>query len=162
MAIRYLKIILVAFAGLQALFYVAGNTANWDAGLGYVGYVLGQADHAAYGVHIAPAITSPVLITLAYLVILAGETATGVLCLKGARDLWKHRGGSAEAFNGAKNFAVIGLAMAMVVWFGLFIVIGGALFQMWQTEGGNGSFMSSLVFTTTAGLILLFVQSRDS
>jgi predicted small integral membrane protein len=162
MAIRYFKIVLVAFVGLQALFYVAGNTANWDAGLGYVGYVIGQVDHQAYPAHIFPAITNPTLVVIAYLVILAGETATGLLSLKGAWDLWRSRKGSAEAFNGAKNYAVMGLAMAMVVWFGLFIVVGGALFQMWQTEGGNGSFMSSFVFTVTAGLILLFVMKPDA
>lgn len=51
--------------------------------------------------------------------------------------------------------------MAMVVWFGGFIVLGGALFQMWQTEIGDSSFDGSFAYAVTAGLILLFVDRPD-
>lgn len=161
MAIRYLKIILVAFVGLQGLLYVAGNTANWDMGLGAVGYVVGQVEHEVYGVKIFPAITNPALVTVAFLAILAGELLVGLLCLKGAWNMWAFRKASAEAFNASKTYAVMGTAMAMVVWFGGFIVIGGALFQMWQTELGGSSFRDSFVFAGTAGLILVFVTNPD-
>lgn len=40
MAIRYLKIILVFFLGLQAWLYFAANIANWDAGLAVIAYVM--------------------------------------------------------------------------------------------------------------------------
>ena len=39
MSIRYLKIILVFFVGLTGILFVAGNIANWNAGLESVGYV---------------------------------------------------------------------------------------------------------------------------
>ena len=161
MAIRYLKIILVLFVGLQAWFYVAGNIANWDAGLAVIGYVLGMEGHEYYPVHIVPALTSPTVHVIAFLIILTGEFLVGALSLKGALNLWKARRAEAESFNGAKRFAIAGCAMAMVVWFGGFIVLGGALFQMWQTEIGDGSLDGSFVYAVTAGLILLFVDRPD-
>ena len=49
----------------------------------------------------------------------------------------------------------------MVVWFGGFIVIGGALFQMWQTQIGGGSFDDAFTYAVTGGLVLLFIVQRD-
>lgn len=161
MAIRYLKIVLITFVGLQGWLYVAGNLANWDAGLGAVAYVLGMQDHAVYSNPIIPPITGPVVVTLAFLVILAGEFLIGALSLKGAWDLWRARKASADAFNSAKTYAILGAGMAMVVWFGGFIVLGGALFQMWQTQAGAGSFNGAFVYSASSGLVLLFVNSHD-
>lgn len=161
MTIRYLKVALVFFVGLQAWLYFAANIANWDSGLSVIGYVLSMEGHEYYTVGLFPALTSPVAHTLAFLIILAGEFLAGALALKGTLDLWKARGDGAEAFNKAKNFAIAGCAMSMVVWFGGFIVIGGALFQMWQTEIGGGSFDGSFVYAVTAGLVLLIVDRPD-
>ena len=161
MAIRYLKLVLVGFVGLQALFYVAGNIANWSAGLGAVGYVLGMQGHEVYPQHIFPPVTHPVLLTLAYLVILSAEFSVGALSLKGAWDLWQARRASAAVFNASKRYALLGPGMAMVVWFGGFIVVGGALFQMWQTEVGAGSFRDAFVFAATGALVMLIVERPD-
>ncbi len=162
MSIRYLKIILVVFVGLTGLLFVAGNVANWNAGLELVGYVLSMEGHEIYGSHIFPPVTNSVLVTIAYLLILAGESLVGVLSLKGAWDLWSARKGSADAFNASKTYAILGTGMAMVVWFGGFIVIGGVLFQMWHTKIGAGSFHDSFIFAVCGGLVLLFVSRSDA
>ena len=162
MSIRYLKITLVVFVGLSGLLFVAGNIANWNAGLELVRHVLSMEGHEIYGSHIFPPVTNPALVTIAYLIILAGESLVGVLSLKGAWDLWSARRGSADAFNAAKKYAVLGTGMAMVVWFGGFVVIGGVLFQMWQTQIGHGSFADAFVFAASGALVLLFVSRPDA
>jgi len=162
MSVRYIKIVLVVFVGLTGLLFVAGNIANWNAGLELVGYVLSMEGHEIYGSHIFPPVTNSALVTIAFLLILAGESLVGALSLKGAWDLWGARKGSAEAFNASKTYAVLGTGMAMVVWFGGFIVIGGALFQMWQTQIGAGSFDDAFVFAAAGGLVLLFVSMPDA
>ncbi|GAB3023350.1 MULTISPECIES: DUF2165 family protein [Oleiagrimonas] len=161
MAIRYLKLVLVAFVGLQGWLYVAGNLANWHAGVGAISYVIGMQDHAIYPHHIAPVLSGPMWASLVFVLILCGEFLVGALSLKGAWDLWAARGQPAIGFNSAKKYAVLGPGMAMVVWFGGFIVLGGAWFQMWQTQIGDGSFKDAFVYAVTAGLILLFVQHAD-
>ena len=161
MTIRNLKIILVVFVGLTGIFFVAGNIANWNAGLELVGYVLSMEGHEIYGSHIFPPITNSALVTIAYLIILAGESVVGVLSLKGAWDLWRVRKGNANTFNAAKTFSILGTGMALIVWFGGFIVIGGVLFQMWQTQIGAGSFHDAFRFAAMGGLVLLFVSQTD-
>lgn len=162
MAIRILKIVLVVFVGLQGWLYVAGNIANWDSGHSAVGYVLGMEGHEIYGNHIFPPVTNPALVTIAFLIIISGEFLVGALSLTGAWHLWQVRHADADSFNSAKTFAILGSGMAMVVWLGGFVVIGGALFQMWQTQIGTGSFEGAFIYGATSALVLLFVNSPDS
>jgi predicted small integral membrane protein len=161
MMIRYLKIILVVFVGLQGILYVAGNSANWNTGLDTVAYVLSMEGHEIYGSHIFPPITNQVLVTITFLMILMGELLVGVLSLKGAWDLWEMRKENAHDFNASKTYALLGAGMAMIVWFGGFIVIGGALFQMWQTQIGASSFRDAFVFAATGGFVFLIVSRPD-
>jgi predicted small integral membrane protein len=162
MAIRILKTVLVVFIGLQGALYVAGNLANWNSGLAAVGYVLGMQGHEVYGNHIFLPITNPALVTLAFLIIIFGEFLIAALSLTGAWHLWKARNADAESFNSAKTFAILGAGMAMVLWLGGFVVIGGALFQMWQTQIGTGSFEGAFIYGATSAVVLLFVNSPDS
>ncbi|AWL12479.1 hypothetical protein HMF8227_02009 [Saliniradius amylolyticus] len=162
MAIRLLKILLVIFVGLQGWFYVAGNIANWDSGIGAIGYVLSMQGNEVYPNPIFPAITSDIGVTIAFLIILTGEFLVGALSLKGAWDLWQVRHLDGEAFNNAKTFATLGAGMGVLVWFGGFVVIGGALFQMWQTQIGSGSFEGAFIYALTSGLVLLIVNLSDN
>ena len=50
----------------------------------------------------------------------------------------------------------------MVVWFGLFGVIGGAYFQMWQTEIGALSLEGAFQYAGMSGIVLLFVNMADT
>jgi len=161
MSIRYLKILLVVFVGLSGFLFVAGNIANWSAGVELVRYVLSMEGHKIYNTHIFTPVTNSALVIIAFLVILMGELLVGALSFKGAWDLWNARKGSANEFNAAKTFAILGTGMAMVVWFGGFVVVGGALFQMWQTQIGAGSFDDAFVYAASAGLVLLFVSNPD-
>lgn len=162
MAIRLLKIVLVVFVGLQGWLYVAGNIANWNSGLATVGYVLGMEGHELYGNHIFPPVTNPALVTIAFLIIISAEFLVGALSLTGAWHLWRVRHGDADSFNSAKTYAILGAGMAIVVWFGGLVVIGGALFQMWQTQVGTGSFEGAFIYGATSAFVLLFVNSPDS
>lgn len=162
MSIRHFKIVLVLFVGLQGWFYLAGNVANWEHGVGAVSYVISMAGHEVYPAHIVPVLAGTGWATLCYLVILAGEFSVGALSLLGCWRLWCVRKADAATFNGAKNMAIMGAAMAMVVWFGLFMVVGAALFQMWQTSVGDGSFQGAFRFAAISALVLLFVSQRDN
>lgn len=51
--------------------------------------------------------------------------------------------------------------MAIVVWFGLFMVLAGAYFQMWQTELGAASLAGAFQLVGASGIVLLFVNMAD-
>lgn len=160
--IRWLKIILVIFVGLNGLIYFAANIANWEAARGAVGAVIAMGERPWYPVALVPALTGTAAATVALAVILTGELLVGALSLAGA---WRMIGAAnkpAETFNGAKDLAIAGCAMALVVWFGGFTVIGGALFQMWQSELGQASLGDAHKFLVGSGIVLLWLSMRDA
>lgn len=161
MAIRYVKIALVAFVSLMCLMYAAQNIVNLQAAHFFVTSATGMTGHEAYPSSFGPALTSPALAWLVLAVIIALEITAGLLAAKGAWDLWGARGGTAEAFNAAKGVAMLGGGVALVVWFGFFAVIGGAYFQMWQTQLGGGALSGAFQYAAQIGVVLLFVNSAD-
>lgn len=161
MEIRVLKIILVVFVALQAFLYATQNIVNLDAAYQAVAYVTGNTGHEVYPASMGPALGHPALVWAALILILTGEYAVAVLAGKGAWDLWRARRGPPDEFYRARKFAVLGCGMALIVWFGLFSVIGGAYFQMWQTEVGANSLQGAFWYLMNSGLVLLFVNMRD-
>ena len=160
--IRYFKIVLIVLVGLQGLFYFISNAVNWEYAQMAVGAIFGQADSPAYPNTIVPAITSPILIQIALAGIMTGELLVGLLCFKGAHDMWKQVRNEASAFNTAKTWAVAGCCTALIVWFGIFQVFGAALFQMWQSQVGSGSFEGAFMYHAASAIILIFVNQADT
>jgi len=158
---RNIKIVLVSFVSLGALLWAIQNVVNLESAYQSVAYVTSNVDHVAYPKSLGPAITSPVLIWSALMIILIGEFATGLLAAKGAYDMYSHRRETTAEFNASKRFAVLGCGAAVIVWFGIFTVIGGAYFQMWQTEIGDASFTGALHYAIINAAILIFVEMQD-
>lgn len=161
MNIRNLKLILVAFVSLGALLWAIQNVVNLESAYQSVAYVTSNIDHAAYPKSVGPAFNSPVLIWSALIIILIGEFATGLLAAKGTFDMFTSRKKTADEFNASKRFAILGCGAAVIVWFGIFTVIGGAYFQMWQTEIGDASFTGALHYAIVNAAILIFLTMQD-
>jgi predicted small integral membrane protein len=159
--IRHLKIVLIILVGLQGLFYFISNLVNWDYAQIGVGVVLSQADSGFYQNLVAPAITSPLLVKLALIGIMTGELCVGLLCFKGAFDMYLAAGGPSDGFNASKTWAILGCGLALIVWFGIFQVFGAALYQMWQGEVGISSFEGAFMYHAASALILIFVNQKD-
>ena len=62
---------------------------------------------------------------------------------------------------GPATWAIMGCVMALLVWFGLFMVIGGAYFQMWQTPLGAAAQGGAFQYAISSGIVLLFVNAPD-
>jgi predicted small integral membrane protein len=159
---RYLKAAVTLSVALLALFYVAHNLANWSAAHQAIGYVLSHQDHVIYPNNLAPAIGNPALISAVLLAICAGEAAAGGFALVGAFRIWSARKSDAATFSAAKRFAVIGSGLAVLVWFLLFAVIGGALHQMWQTEIGSGSLVGAFQYAGLSFFSLIYLALPEA
>lgn len=155
---RYLKIALTLSVALLALFYVSHNIANWSAATGAVGYVLSQQEHQVYPVSLVPAITSSTIHALITGIICASEGAAAVISFFGAWRLWTARNVDPVVFTAAKRLAVIGVGLAALVWFFLFAVFGGALYQMWQTEVGAASLEGAWQFSGLSFFTLIYLS----
>ena len=161
MTVRILKVVFVAIVGLMALLYGVQNIANLDAAFGAVSYVVSMKEHAAYPSSVGPAIASPHVTWAILAFIISAEIAAGLVCLGGAAKMWGARRSAAESFNASKTLAIIGCGIGVIIWMGVFFVIGGAYFQMWQTQVGFASFNGSFQYFMTCLVVLLFVHLRD-
>lgn len=161
MPIRILKIVLVVCVGAQALFYAIQNVANLDAAYAAVAYVMSMADHAVYPQHFAPPVSWPPLVWAALAAVIFGESLAALLCGYGALSMWRARRAAAGVFRPASQMAVLGCGVAVVVWLGLFMAVGGAWFQMWQTEGGGNSLEGAFMYAVSSALVLLFVNQPE-
>ncbi len=68
------------------------------------------------------------------------------------------RKGSAEKFTAAKAAGLWAAGLALLTWFGLFGIVGGAFFQMWQTEAGDNSLRGAFFFALASAIVMLFVS----
>ena len=161
MNLRLLKIVFVDFVALLCIIYAIHNVVNLEACFQAFAYVFSQVDHVVYPGSIVPVIQNSALIWLALVIVIALEFLAGMLAAKGAWDMWSARNAAAGEFNSAKKYALLGCSVGIVVWFGLFGVFGGALFQMLQTEIGAGSMDNAFQFFVSCALIFVLLNSPD-
>lgn len=161
MAARYLKIVFVTLIGVMAMLYGIQNIINLDQAFGLTSYLVGMRDHLQYPASIAIPVESAFVVGMALGGMIMGEIACGLLSLRGAWDLWARRTAPGEDFNSAKKFALLGCGVGVVVWMGFSFVIGGAYFQMWQTEIGSMSMNTAFQIFMACFAVLLFVNMRD-
>ena len=160
MAIRLLKVVLVVCVGLQALFYALQNIVNLEAAHAVMSAVLSMANHEYYPNHFGPPVTG-VLVWVALWIVILVELLAAVLCLKGSFDMFRRRSDTPAVFAHSKQWAVLGCGVAVAVWLGLFMAVGGAYFQMWQTELGINSLEGAFMYAVSSGIVLLFVNMPD-
>ncbi|WAT18646.1 DUF2165 family protein [Aurantiacibacter sp. MUD11] len=152
-----IKAALVAIIGFHALIYALQNVANIEAAHGSLVYVMSGADNTAYPDTLFFTSDNPALAWVALAIVLAGEFATAFFGLKGGWELFAARKGDTDDFHAAKRTAAIAAGFALLTWFGLFMTIGSAFFQMWQTQVGDGSLKGAFMFAMASVVTVLFV-----
>lgn len=160
MVIRAAKVLLVLLIGLCALLIGLDNIIDYGTNYAFVQHVMSMDTIFPTSTLTWRAITSPLLHHLAYALIIAAELLTGLICIVGARRLWRARAARAQHFNAAKDLATIGLTLGFTLWFFGFMTVGGEWFQMWQSQAWNGQ-QAAFRFIVCIGLVLLFLNQRD-
>lgn len=159
---RFLKTLLICFASMFCLLYGLQNLMNLDASFSFVQQTLSMQGHELYPQSIGPPITSEIFVWTVLGAIIVLELLAGFLILRGAYDMFKALKSTAADFQKAKHFAALGLSLAITIWFGLFSAIGGAYFQMWQTQSGNTVLEGAFWYSVQMAVILLILLQKDS
>jgi predicted small integral membrane protein len=159
-AIRATKAALVAAIALFASLVTFGNLTDYNINFAFVQHVLSMDTIFPFSTIKYRAITDPTLQRAAYALIIAAEAATAVLCWIGAAALARALRADANVFNGAKTFAIVGLALGFLLWQVGFMSIGGEWFGMWQSQQWNGV-PSAFRFLMTIIAVLIFVAMPD-
>jgi predicted small integral membrane protein len=158
--IRLAKTAMIAAIALFATLVAFGNLTDYGTNFVFVQHVLSM-DSVLPSSHIGyRAVTSPVLHHAAYLLIIAAEAATGVLCWIGAAAMVRRLKANATVFQRGKTFAVLGLTLGFLIWQVGFMTIGGEWFGMWQSAQWNGV-PGAFRFVMVIVAVLIFVVLRD-
>ncbi|MBI1731953.1 MAG: DUF2165 domain-containing protein [Gammaproteobacteria bacterium] len=156
---RIIKTLLVAGMALMLTLAAFGNITMSDGGYGAVQGAIGMQTTFQHPNAMWRAIESPMLIWLAFGLIVLCETAGAVLCWIGAARMWQGRA-SKEQFAAAKATAYLGLGVAACLYFIGFLVIAQEYFLMWQSTELN-VLQDAFRFFASAVLISLWLNTDD-
>ena len=157
---RELKAIFTALLGLMALLYVTHNIMNLATAYGAVEAVTSLENNAVFTVNLLPPLTGGLSQVLAWIIFLF-EILTALTLFVGATSLWRHRRSDPAEYASALRKAKLGAGLAVFVWFGLFGVMGGAGYQMWQHEVGSGSLSDAFKFSVWGFLLLIYLGQPE-
>lgn len=160
MIIRWSKTLLVAAIALFATLVAFGNITDYGSNFAFVHHVLRMDTIFPDATITYRVIDSVALQHAAYILIIALETLTAILCWWGTLRLCRHVRSPAAQFNHQKNIAVAGLTLGFLVWQVGFMSIGGEWFGMWMSQEWNGV-PSAFRFLMTIGVVLIYLVQRD-
>jgi predicted small integral membrane protein len=157
---RLIKSCCVGAVGLLALLIVLGNVSDYYTNYLFVEHVMKMdtifpASHVHYR-----SIHSVFLFNAGYIFIILLEAVMAFCCLKGSWLLFKNIKANAVVFHGAKNWAVAGIGIGILIWFLGFEVIGGEWFSMWQSATWNGLSAAERILTFLV-LVLILLHLKD-
>jgi predicted small integral membrane protein len=157
---RIAKIALVAALALYYALVVFNNLTDYDSNFQFVRHVLMMDSTMPGNRGMWRALNQPAWHTLFYVVIILWEGAVTVLCAWGAVRLARCYDADPAAFIRAKNPAVAGLTLALLLWLFAFLIVGGEWFLMWQSRTWNGREPAFHMLLIT-GIVLLFLVQRE-
>ena len=158
---RLAKIVMCLALGLFCLLVAFDNVTDYSTNYLFVQHVLSMDTTLPGNSLKYRAITSPVLWQLAYAAIIAAESLAGLLFVVGAAALWRVRLAPASTFNNEKGYAIAVAALAFLILFFVFMVVGGELFAMWESPTWNGQ-EAAFRFYMAALAVLIFLNQSDS
>jgi predicted small integral membrane protein len=159
--VRGSKIALVAAIALWASLVAFGNITDYGTNFAFVEHVLSMDTVFPETTIRYRAVTSPALHHATYLLIIAAEALTAVLCWIGAYRMLRSVRMSADSFKSSKGIAIAGLTLGFLVWQVGFMAIGGEWFGMWMSQQWNGV-PSAFRFVVTIIAVLIYVAIPDS
>ena len=158
---RIAKIVMVGSLAVLALLVTWNNLVDYDSNYQFVSHVLAMDTTFPGNGLPHRQVTSPVLWQAAYATIILGEGLTGLFLAFAAVALLRQLRSAAIQFNRAKRFVHVGAALAFLVWFFGFMIIGGEWFQMWQSQTWNGQ-QAAFRFYMTILAVLILVNQADA
>lgn len=160
MIIRTAKTLLVLAIAFYYTLVVLNNTTDYDSNFQFIRHVLMMDSTFPNNSGMWRAINSPAIHTLFYISIIAWEALTMFLCWWGGIKLARNLKAPVATFQQAKNIAIAGLTLSLLMWFIAFLTIGAEWFLMWQSPTWNGQEAAFRMFTVV-GIVLLLLVTKD-
>jgi predicted small integral membrane protein len=158
--LRAAKTLLIFAVASYYTLVVFNNTTDYNSNFQFIRHVLMMDSTFPNNSGMWRAINSPSIHTLFYITVIAWETLTMILCWWGGINLARNLKAPAAEFHQAKNIAIAGLTLSMLMWFVAFLTIGAEWFLMWQSPTWNGQEAAFRMFTIV-GIVLLLLVTKD-
>ncbi|MDI3271029.1 DUF2165 domain-containing protein [Pseudomonas sp. MDT1-16] len=160
--IRISKIALMSFISFFGLLMMYSNLADYPTNYEYVAHILSMdttSDQSKYGLR---AITSPMLQHRIYWIIITLEVIYTLLCLMGTYQLYRNLSASADDFHEAKKYALMGLLVAIFVYYICIQVVGVEWFNMDQSDVWNyDEWAQKILSFTSPTLIYISLRTEE-
>ncbi len=136
--IRLSKLVLVAGLALFALLVTLNNITDYGSNEAFVRHVLAMDTVFPESTQRWRAVTDPGLQTAAYWGIIAAEGLTGLLFTIAAVQMTAWLRAPTPLFRASLRWVAAGIALAFLLYFVGFMVVGDEWFLMWQSSTWNG------------------------
>ncbi|HEY2823528.1 MAG TPA: DUF2165 domain-containing protein [Candidatus Acidoferrum sp.] len=160
MTLRASKTLLVFAVALYYTLVVLNNTTDYNSNFQFIRHVLMMDSTFPNNSGMWRAINTPSIHTLFYVAVIAWESLTMILCWWGGIKLARNLKAPAAEFHRAKNIAIAGLTLSLLMWFVAFLTIGAEWFLMWQSQTWNGQEAAFRMFAVV-GIVLLLLVTKD-
>ena len=135
--IKFSKATLMLFVSFFGLLVMYSNITDYATNYEYLSHILSMdTTHASFR-YSERAIASPILQHRIYWLIITLEVMYTSFCIIGTYYLYKNINSSSKKFHEAKKFAIIGLLIALFLYYLCFQVIGAEWFNMDQSQHWN-------------------------
>ena len=159
MTLRIAKTLLVFAIALYYTLVVLNNTTDYNSNFQFIRHVLMMDSTFPNNAGMWRAINSPAIHTLFYITVIAWETVTMILCWWGGIRLARNLHAPAVGFHQAKNIAIAGLTLSLLLWLVAFLTVGAEWFLMWQSQKWNGQEAAFRMFAVV-GIVLILVVTE--
>lgn len=152
---RYAKIVMSLALAAFCLLVAFDNLTDYGTNYLFVQHVMSMDTTFPGNALMYRSVTNPVLWHLAY-----SQGVAGVLFLIGAVRLFQARLAPRAVFSQAKSCVIAASLLGFVIFFFMFMVIGGEWFSMWQSKAWNAQQAAFRFYMAVLG-VMVFVSLPD-
>lgn len=159
MSSRYIKLLFIGAVGLYISIVCFNNLSDYNSNFPFVTMVAKMEDVFSKERNGWRAINSGFMHHLMFIFIVAWEFSVAVLLWIGFFKMAGKLKAPAVEFKKGKKYASFGLALGVLLWFTLFVTIGGEWFLMWQSKTWNAQ--STAFFLTCCFMLFLIHHNQE-
>jgi predicted small integral membrane protein len=158
MMLRAAKVLLVFAVAIFYTLVVFNNLTDYNSNAQFVRHVLMMDTTFPGNSGMWRAIDQPAAHTAFYLGIIGWEIVTMILCWWGGVRMARALRADASQSHRAKNLAIAGMTLSLLMWLFAFLSVGGEWFLMWQSKSWNGQDAAFRMFTVVGIVLLIVIQ----
>ncbi len=156
---RLIKILFSGAVGIYISLVCFNNMFDYNSNFPFVSMVAKMEDTFSKERNGWRSINNVILHHAMFVLIVLWEISVAICVWLGFFKMLSKLKAATIEFKNAKKYTSFGLALGVLLWFTVFVAIGGEWFLMWQSKSWNAQ--GTACFLTCCFLLFLIYHSRD-